>query len=136
VLREFKDFVNKGNFVDLAVAFVMGVAFAAVVSTFTDRIVMPLVAVIVQLDGEQLGRFGDNGSVGAFLAAFINFVIIGFVMFLVVKAYNRFREPQPEAAPTEDVLLLRAIRDELRAGAGAARTDARGRDTPPTTPPT
>lgn len=137
MLQEFRDFINKGNFVDLAVAFVMGVAFAAVVSAFTDRIIMPLVALIVQLDGiEQLGRFGDDGSVGAFLAAFINFVIVGFVMFLVVKAYNRFREPQPEAAPTEDVLLLRAIRDELRAGAGPARTDgSRGRDTPPTTPP-
>ena len=119
MIQEFRDFINKGNFVDLAVAFVMGVAFSAVVTAFTDRIVMPLVAMIVSLDGiEQLGQFGDNGSVGAFLQAFINFLIIGFVMFLVVKAYNRFRDTDEPSGPPEDVALLREIRDELRATRG------------------
>jgi len=119
VIQEFRDFINKGNFVDLAVAFVMGVAFSAVVTAFTDRIVMPLVAMIVSLDGiEQLGQFGDNGSVGVFLQAFINFLIIGFVMFLVVKAYNRFRDTDEPSGPPEDVALLREIRDELRATRG------------------
>ncbi len=115
MIQEFRDFINKGNFVDLAVAFVMGVAFSAVVTAFTERVVMPLVALIVNLDGiEQLGAFGDNGSVGAFLQAFINFLIVGFVMFLVVKAYNRFREPDEPAGPADDIVLLREIRDELR----------------------
>lgn len=133
MIQEFKDFVNKGNFVDLAVAFVMGVAFAAVIAAFTDRIVMPLVALVVQLDGiEQLGTFGENGSVGAFLAAFINFLIIGLAMFLVVKAYNRVREPAADAGPSEDVVLLREIRDELQAR-GRSGTDVGG--APPTTPP-
>ena len=119
MIQEFRDFINKGNFVDLAVAFVMGVAFSAVVTAFTDRIVMPLVAMIVSLDGiEQLGQFGDNGSVGVFLQAFINFLIIGFVMFLVVKAYNRFRDTDEPSGPPEDVALLREIRDELRATRG------------------
>lgn len=119
MIQEFRDFINKGSFVDLAVAFVMGVAFSAVVTAFTDRIVMPLVAMIVSLDGiEQLGQFGDNGSIGAFLQAFINFLIIGFVMFLVVKAYNRFRDTDEPSGPAEDVALLREIRDELRATRG------------------
>ena len=115
MIREFRDFINKGNFVDLAVAFVMGVAFSAVVTAFTERIVMPLVAMVVSLDGiEQLGRFGDNGSVGSFIQAFVNFLIIGFVMFLVVKAYHRFRDTDQPSGPPEDVALLREIRDELR----------------------
>ena len=115
MLQEFRDFINKGNFVDLAVAFVMGAAFTTVVTAFTERIVMPLVALIVSLDGiEQLGQFGENGSVGAFLQAFLNFLIVGFVMFLVVKAYNRFRDTDEPSGPPEDIALLRDIRDELR----------------------
>ena len=121
MIREFRDFINKGNVVDVAVAFVMGVAFNAVVTAFTERIVMPLVALIVNLDGiEQFGVFtGDgSGSVGAFLQASINFVVIGFAMFVVVKAYNRFRDTDEPSGPPEDIALLREIRDELRATRG------------------
>jgi large conductance mechanosensitive channel len=123
VIREFRDFVNKGNFVDIAVAFVVGAAFGSVVTTFTERVVSPLIGMIVTLPSlERIGQFGPEdpatgvptGSIGAFLEAFINFLIIAFVMFLVVKAYNRFRD-DPSAEPPEDVVLLREIRDELRA---------------------
>lgn len=123
MIREFRDFVNKGNFVDLAVAFVIGVAFGSVVTVFTERIVSPLIGMIVTLSSlERIGQFGPEdpatgvptGSVGALVEAFINFLIIAFVMFLVVKAYSRFREERP-AEPPEDVVLLREIRDELRA---------------------
>jgi large conductance mechanosensitive channel len=122
MIREFRDFINKGNFVDIAVAFVIGVAFGSVVTAFTNRLVSPLVGMIVSLPSlERMGQFGPEdpatgvptGSVGAFVEAFLNFLIIAFVMFLVVKAYSRFREEKP-AEPPEDVVLLREIRDELR----------------------
>lgn len=119
MIREFRDFVNKGNFVDIAVAFVIGVAFGALVTAFTDRVVGPAIALIVQLeDLSNIGTFGENGSIGAFVQALINFLIVAFVMFLVVKAYNRFRETEDPAGPPEDIALLREIRDELRARSG------------------
>lgn len=131
MLQDFKDFVNKGNFVDIAVAFLVGAAFATVVGSFTSRIVSPLIALIFQLpDLEDVGTFGEigedgvvTGSVGAFLQASLNFLIVAFVMFLVVKAYNNFKarhaEPEPDSdAPAEpdDVTLLREIRDLLADG--------------------
>jgi large conductance mechanosensitive channel len=124
VLREFRDFVNKGNFVDIAVAFVIGVAFGSVVTALTERIVSPLIGMIVRIPSlEGIGVFGPPdeatgmpaGSVGAFVEAFLNFLIIAFVMFLVVRVYNRFREQEKPPGPPEEVVLLREIRDELRA---------------------
>ena len=123
MIREFRDFVNKGNFVDIAVAFVVGAAFGSVITTFTERLVSPLIGMIVTLPSlERIGQFGPEdpatglptGSVGAFVEALINFLIIAFVMFLVVKAYSRFRDEAP-GEPPEDIMLLREIRDELRA---------------------
>jgi large conductance mechanosensitive channel len=124
VIKEFREFINRGNLVDIAVAFVMGVAFASVVSAFTERIVNPLLGKIFSLDGlGAFGTFTDTlaadgypvGSVGVFLGAVLNFVIVAFVMFLVVKAYNRMQEPAEEAPaePGEDIVLLREIRDSL-----------------------
>jgi len=122
MIRGFRDFINKGNFVDIAVAFVIGVAFGSVVTAFTQRLVSPLIGMIVTLPSlERIGQFGPEdpatgvatGSVGALLEALLNFVMIAFVMFLVVKAYSRFREEKP-AEPPEDIVLLREIRDELR----------------------
>jgi large conductance mechanosensitive channel len=125
VIQEFKEFINRGNLVDIAVAFVLGVAFASVVTTLTERIVSPLIGMIFDLSGlEAVGTFGPAdpetgavvGSVGAFVEALINFLIVGFVLFLVVRSYNRFQqrmrgpetEAEPEADP-EDVVLLRRI---------------------------
>ena len=123
MIKEFKDFLMKGNLVEIAVAFVMGVASSKVVGTFTDRIVSPLVANIFELpDLTQLWTFGkvvdgvSSGSVGALLAVLLDFVIVGFVMFLVVKLYNKAQAAEPEA-PTvlpEDIALLTEIRDSLR----------------------
>lgn len=117
MIKEFKEFISRGNLVDLAVAFVLGLAFASVVAAFTDRIVAPLIGLVFQLgDLSAMGTFGDNGSVGAFLQSIINFLIVAWVMFLVVKAYNRMKKPAREAVaePTEDIVLLREIRDGLR----------------------
>ena len=115
MIKEFRDFINRGNLVDIAVGFVMGVAFASVVTAFTTRIVSPLIGMVFDLSGLQnVWTFGPpdpetgvpTGSVGA-------------VMFLVVKAYNAAKaraEKEQVAAPAElaeEVLLLRQIRDAL-----------------------
>lgn len=124
MIREFRDFVNNGNFVDIAVAFVIGVAFGSVITALTQRLVSPLIGMIVRLpDLERIGQFGPEdpatgvptGSVGAFVEALLNFLIIAFVMFLVVKTYNHFRDTEEPTGPPEDIALLREIRDELRA---------------------
>lgn len=125
MVKEFKDFISRGNLVDIAVGFVMGVAFASVVTAFVNRIVNPLIGLLFNVSSlDALWVFGKideatglkAGSVGAFIGAFINFVIVAFVMFLVVKAYNRMKAKEEEAAPAEppeDTLLLRQIRDSL-----------------------
>jgi large conductance mechanosensitive channel len=127
MVKEFKAFLMKGNLVEIAVAFVMGAAFSKVVGSLTDRIVSPLIAKIFGLpDLTQLWTFGEvvdgvsSGSVGAFLAAVLDFIIVGFVMFVVVRAYNRAQAAEAEAeaeepaVPSEDIALLTEIRDSLR----------------------
>jgi large conductance mechanosensitive channel len=123
MLAEFREFINRGNFVDLAVAFVMGIAVANVVTALVDRVIMPLIGMIVgEPDFDAVLTFADGeGSVGAVLTALINFLLVAFVLFLIVRAYNRIQrphpeEPEPEAEP-EDVTLLREIRDVLASGA-------------------
>lgn len=116
MIREFREFINRGNIIELAVAFIMGLAFAEVVTTFTDRIVNPLIALLLPgLDAlAGFGTFAENGSVGAFLGALINFLIIAWVVFLIVRAYNRMRSDQEPAVVSEEVVLLTEIRDSLR----------------------
>ncbi|MBS3939623.1 MAG: large conductance mechanosensitive channel protein MscL [Actinobacteria bacterium] len=123
MLSEFREFINRGNFVDLAVGFVMGVAVTGVVNTIVERLIMPLVAVVFgQPDFDSIGVFactaeGCAGSVGAVLTALVNFLVIAFVLFLIVRAYNRLQrddpaEPEPEA-DSDEVVLLREIRDAM-----------------------
>lgn len=123
MIREFREFISRGNFIELAVGFVLGVAVTGVINTIVERLVMPLIAVLFgQPNFDAIGEFactaeGCAGSVGAVLTALVNFVLIAFVLFLIVKAYNRLQrrdpdQPEPEADP-EDVVLLREIRDAL-----------------------
>lgn len=118
MIQEFNEFVAKGNIVQLAVAFVMGVTFASVITTFTDRIINPIIAWILPgIDNlDAIGTFADNGSIGAFLGALIYFVIVAFILFLIVKAYNRWerKEEEAPASPSEEIVLLTEIRDSLR----------------------
>lgn len=128
MIKEFKEFINRGNIVELAVAFVMGVAFSAVVNTFVDRIINPLIGLAFNTASlDTWATFGKideatglpAGSVGAFIGAIINFLVIAWVLFLVVKAYNRMQReeeetPEEPAAPSEEVVLLTEIRDSLR----------------------
>lgn len=117
MIQEFKEFIAKGNIIQLAVAFVMGITFASVVTTFTERIINPLIALILPgIDNlDAIGTFADNGSIGALIGALIYFVIVAFVLFLIIKAYNRWeqKEDVPEA-PAEEIVLLTEIRDSLR----------------------
>jgi large conductance mechanosensitive channel len=115
LIQEFKDFINRGNLVDIAVAFVMGLAFAAVITSLTNDIINPIVAKIFNVDSLADWVVADI-RFGAFLVAIINFLIVALVMFLVVKAYNRMKSQQEDAPaePTEEVVLLREIRDGLR----------------------
>jgi large conductance mechanosensitive channel len=127
VIAEFKEFINRGSFVELAVAFVMGIAFQSVISALTERVITPAIAMVFgQPDFDTLLTFGaidpetgmPVGSVGAVFTALLNFLLVAFALFLVVKGYNRLQrrdpeEPEPEADP-EDVVLLREIRDALR----------------------
>ena len=132
MLKEFKEFAMKGNLVDISVAFVMGAAFGKVVTAFTGGLVAPLIGMITGKDLSQnkwiikdeikdaAGKITQSEVAlqwGAFLTAVIDFIIVAFVMFLIIKAINSLKKKEPEAAPPptpEDVLLLREIRDALK----------------------
>ena len=97
MLREFRDFIMKGNLIEIAVAFVMALVFAAVVASFVEDIVTPIIAAIFgQPDFSGLKiDIGDSAiTYGHFLNALITFLIVAFVMFLIVKAYNRVTKPK------------------------------------------
>jgi large conductance mechanosensitive channel len=124
MLAEFKEFINRGNFVDLAVGFVMGVAVTGLVQTIVGRLIMPLIGMVFgEPDFDNVLTFGPAGedgapvgSVGAVISATVNLLLIALVLFLIVKAYNRMQRAkteEPEVEP-DDVVLLREIRDELR----------------------
>lgn len=124
LLKEFKDFLTRGNIVDVAVAFVLGVAFGTVVTSFVENIINPILgAVFGQPDFSTLtiDLWGDAVlRYGAFLTALLNFVLVGAaVFFFVVRPYNLVKarrasgEEEMPGAPPEDIQLLREIRDAL-----------------------
>ncbi|TCI85054.1 large-conductance mechanosensitive channel protein MscL [Tenacibaculum sp. M341] len=133
MLKEFKDFAMKGNLVDIAVGFVMGAAFNKVVSSFTGGIVSPLIGLIFNADFKDLkyvikeGVADASGKVsgevavlyGEFITNVIDFIIVAFVMFMIVKGVNAMKKKEEEEAPAapagpsqED--LLAEIRDLLK----------------------
>jgi large conductance mechanosensitive channel len=119
VLKEFRDFILKGNALDLAIGVVLGVAFGAVVAALTDGVIMPLIAAIFGKPNFNALAFDLNGTpiqYGRVITALVNLVLVGLVLFGIVKAINRLRRPAPAAEPVEtDHDLLAQIRDELRA---------------------
>ncbi len=119
MLREFKEFVTKGNIVDLAVAVIIGGAFGKIVTALTDSIIMPLVAMILGKGGMSELSFMVGNTVfpvGVFIQAIIDFILIAFVLFLIIKAVNsaKKKEVATPAAIAEDITLLREIRDALK----------------------
>ena len=134
MVSEFKEFIAKGNVLDLAVGVVIGGAFGKIVSSLVDKIIMPFVGLLtggvdfskwsITLKDAVVDAAGKETTpalvlgFGDFLNAVIQFLIIAFVIFLVIRAYNRMRKPAEAApaAPPEEVLLLREIRDALKKG--------------------
>ena len=135
MLSEFREFAMKGNVVDLAVGVVIGAAFGKIVTSLVDDIIMPVVGKLaggvdfatlaVILTPAVVGPDGKQTAAavllryGAFIQSIVNFLIIAFAIFLVVKAINRMRRVEPAAtaappAPAEDIVLLTQIRDALR----------------------
>lgn len=119
MLKEFRDFLLRGNVLDLAVAFVMGAAFTQVVTALTEGILMPLIAAAVGEPNFDELAFEVNGTpilYGVFLTALTNLILVGAALFLFVKAVNAMRRPKKaEAAPVEtDHDVLVQIRDALR----------------------
>ncbi len=123
MLKGFRDFIMRGNVVDLAVGIVIGVAFTALVTSFTNSFLNPLIKAITG-GGKVGGTFKINGAVfdyGAFITALITFVLTAAALyFFVVLPMNKLAErrkrglePEP-VAPSEEIVLLSEIRDELR----------------------
>ncbi|MCI0573748.1 MAG: large conductance mechanosensitive channel protein MscL [Myxococcaceae bacterium] len=118
--KEFKEFVSKGNVIGLAVAVVLGGAFGAVVVSFTNDILMQLIAAVGGRPDFSKYSVTVNGSeirYGSFLTAVVSFLIVTAAIFLVVKAINRllaFRRKQETAAQETELELLRQIRDSLQ----------------------
>ncbi len=118
--NDFKEFIAKGNVLDLAVAVIMGVAFGAIVTSLVDDIIMPIIGVILGgIDFSGLAIQFGNATItyGNFIQALINFLIIAFVIFWLVRVAERFQrepEPEPDVLTTEEQLLME-IRDLLRA---------------------
>jgi len=132
MLKEFKEFAMKGNLIDIAVGFVMGAAFKEVVTAFTGGIISPLIGLIFNSDFKDLkyvvkeGVANADGVIegevsvlwGAFATHLIDFIIVAFVMFMVVKAVNKMKKtkeeaPAPPAGPSDNDLLSE-IRDLLK----------------------
>lgn len=119
LLKEFREFAMKGNIIDLAVAVIIGTAFGKIVTALTDKIIMPVISLVLNKGGvtELSVTIGNTiFPVGGFLQAVIDFVLVAFVLFLIVKGLNKMIRKEPAApAPTpEEIILLREIRDSLK----------------------
>ena len=130
---EFKDFISKGNVMDLAVGVIIGGAFGKIVDSLVNDIIMPIIGKIfggldfsnmyIPLNGQEMGmalveakKAGAVLAYGNFISMVINFVILAFVIFQMVKMVNKMRNAAPAAPPAtpDDILLLREIRDALK----------------------
>lgn len=124
MISEFKEFINRGNFMDLATGVIIGATVGKMITSFVDNVVMPPIGKIFQVNFVDLAvnlGMGSNGKeilwkYGAFIQDFINFVIIMFVVFMMVKAYNNMKKatPPPPAEPSSTDKLLMEIRDGLK----------------------
>lgn len=131
MMTEFKEFAMRGNVIDLAVGVVIGTAFGKIVTALVDKVIMPPLGLLIGgVDFAKLGIVLKEATVdaagkevpavvlayGEFINAIVQFVIVAFAIFLVVKAINRLHKKPAEApaATPEDILLLREIRDALR----------------------
>jgi large conductance mechanosensitive channel len=115
-VTEFKEFVNRGNLVELAVAFTLTLFFVPVVNSIVNGVIMQLIAGIFgqpSFDSITIDIGDAELLIGTVITALVTFLIVAFVCFLIVKAYNAMRDPAADDAPSE-IDLLTEIRDELR----------------------
>ena len=128
-LTEFREFAVKGNVMDLAIGVIIGGAFSGLISSFVEMVIMPVVGLfiggidlstwVIYLPNFLYGGSPVEWQIGSFLTAVINFIILAFVVFLIVKAVNRLKRKQEEAPaappePSKEELLLAEIRDLLK----------------------
>jgi large conductance mechanosensitive channel len=132
-VSEFKEFATKGNVVDLAVGVIIGGAFGKIVDSLVSDVIMPIIGRIfggldfsnyyIALSGQtattlvEAKKAGAVLAYGSFITVALNFVILAFIIFVMVKQINRLKRAEPAAPPPpapEDVLLLREIRDALK----------------------
>lgn len=121
-LKEFKAFAVKGNVLDLAVAVIIGGAFGAIVSSFVNDLVMPLIGAIFVIPDFSTLAVEVNGTpilYGSFIQAVVNFIIVALSIFVMVRALNKMKKKETEKpsappAPTKEELLLTEIRDLLK----------------------
>jgi large conductance mechanosensitive channel len=119
ILKEFKDFAVKGSVIDLAIGVIIGAAFSKIITSVVDDIIMPLINPVMPKGGWQQLVIYPGIKLGNFLSVVLNFVIIAFVLFLIVKAINRMRRREeasapPTVPPTSTEILLMEIRDQLK----------------------
>jgi large conductance mechanosensitive channel len=133
MLNEFKAFIMRGNVLDLAVAVIIGAAFGRIVTSLTDDLLMPIIGAIVgnvdfsnlfiplssKVTATSLAAAREQGAVfayGNFITIVINFLIVAWCIFMLLKVVNRFMPKKVEApsGPPEDIVLLTQIRDELK----------------------
>jgi large conductance mechanosensitive channel len=126
MLKEFRDFINRGNVIDLAVAVIIGGAFGAIINSLVNDIIMPLIGLLLGgLDFASLAvQVGDAQVLyGSFIQAVVNFLLIAFVLFLIVRGFNKMQErqakeeeaaPPPPPEPSPEEKLLAEIRDLLK----------------------
>jgi len=135
ILKEFREFAIKGNFVDLAVAVVLGGASGKVVTSLVEKVIMPPIGLVLGKVSfadlkvvVQNATFGPDGKeltkevaigYGAAIQSFIDFFIVAFIIFLIVRAMNRFKKAAPPPDPTTQEKLLMEIRDALVSNAGS-----------------
>ena len=119
MVQEFKTFISRGNVVDLAVGVVVGGAFSKIVTSLVDNIIMPIVGIIIggiDFTNLSLTIFGVQIQFGLFLQNVVDFLIIDFCIFMVIKLINKFtkKEEKKVSTKSDEVILLEEIRDLLK----------------------
>ncbi len=119
MIKEFKEFISKGNVVDLAVGIIIGGAFGKIVSSLVNDVILPFIAIFLKSEDFASVYLEVNGSkimYGTFTANVLDFLIIGFVLFIIIKSINRFKKKEEVKAPSKpnEEKLLEEIRDLLK----------------------
>lgn len=121
MMKEFRDFAMRGNVMDLAVGVIIGAAFGKIVSSLVDNILMPIIGILMQgvkFDALMIKVGEAEIKYGMFIGSIVDFIIVAFVIFMMVKGLNSMKKKQEAApapsAPTKDQALLTEIRDLLK----------------------